>query len=157
MSSIVSIIHIDLKKYLFNTNPVDECVSEGHFALMFAHTSASNSFHIFADVIAYNSAYILFAYISSFRHRRVCLGPVHKRSAMSAYIFAHKLYLLIFLLIYCLLIFPLPDIDECASDPCTNEVRCLDGIGFYSCVCVQGWGGVNCGQRKYFVLFIQSH
>ena len=40
------------------------------------------------------------------------------------------------------------DIDECASSPCQNGGRCVDGINEYECRCQAGWTGVNCETSK---------
>lgn len=38
------------------------------------------------------------------------------------------------------------DVDECASTPCGNGAKCLDGPNSYSCVCTEGAsGGVQAG------------
>ncbi|XP_052216208.1 neurogenic locus notch homolog protein 1-like isoform X3 [Dreissena polymorpha] len=39
------------------------------------------------------------------------------------------------------------DINECATIPCKNGARCIDGINAYSCKCVAGWTGTNCDQN----------
>ena len=39
------------------------------------------------------------------------------------------------------------DIDECLSNPCQHNGRCIDGVSGYTCKCRAGYGG------KY--LFIQ--
>ena len=36
------------------------------------------------------------------------------------------------------------NIDDCASDPCQNEGKCVDGVGTYHCVCPAGFNGTNC-------------
>jgi Notch-like protein len=37
------------------------------------------------------------------------------------------------------------EIDECATDPCSNQGVCIDEIGFYSCNCTDtGYEGVDC-------------
>ncbi|XP_072025991.1 uncharacterized protein [Amphiura filiformis] len=41
---------------------------------------------------------------------------------------------------------PPTDIDECASEPCTNEATCEDGISGYICRCIAGYMGTNCEQ-----------
>lgn len=33
------------------------------------------------------------------------------------------------------------DVDECASTPCGNGAKCLDGPNSYSCVCTEGASG----------------
>lgn len=37
------------------------------------------------------------------------------------------------------------DINECASQPCLNGGACTDGVNEYTCNCLAGWTGVNCG------------
>ncbi|ELT92983.1 hypothetical protein CAPTEDRAFT_220507 [Capitella teleta] len=39
------------------------------------------------------------------------------------------------------------DINECASNPCQNNARCLDGLGQYMCMCGDEYTGVNCERR----------
>ena len=36
------------------------------------------------------------------------------------------------------------DINECASNPCTNGGQCVDHINAYSCSCRPGFTGINC-------------
>ena len=36
------------------------------------------------------------------------------------------------------------NIDDCASDPCKNEGKCVDGAGTYGCICPAGFNGTNC-------------
>lgn len=33
------------------------------------------------------------------------------------------------------------DVDECASTPCKNGAKCLDGPNTYTCVCTEGTRG----------------
>ena len=35
-------------------------------------------------------------------------------------------------------------LDECASSPCQNGGNCQDSINMYSCICPDGFTGVNC-------------
>ena len=37
------------------------------------------------------------------------------------------------------------DIDDCAVAPCLNGATCVDQLGGYSCVCVDGYTGLQCG------------
>ena len=41
------------------------------------------------------------------------------------------------------------DVDECSSQPCQNNGRCLNGIAQYSCRCIEGYAGTNCEQSMY--------
>ena len=45
------------------------------------------------------------------------------------------------------------DLDECESDPCMNGAECTNEASAYSCVCVEGFTGVNCetGQRNNLI------
>ena len=43
----------------------------------------------------------------------------------------------------------LPDIDECASNPCLNGATCVDQANGYDCSCQPGYAGVNCQTSKY--------
>lgn len=36
------------------------------------------------------------------------------------------------------------DGDQCESSPCQNEGRCKDGLGEYTCACLEGYEGKNC-------------
>ena len=36
------------------------------------------------------------------------------------------------------------NIDDCASDPCHNEGKCVDAVGTYHCVCLAGFNGTSC-------------
>ena len=38
----------------------------------------------------------------------------------------------------------LPDIDECASNPCLNSGVCIDGANQFTCDCRDGYYGRNC-------------
>ena len=40
------------------------------------------------------------------------------------------------------------DIDDCKSSPCLNGATCMDGINSYTCKCVDGYRGKNCGEGK---------
>ena len=33
------------------------------------------------------------------------------------------------------------ELDECQSNPCQNEARCVDMLGTYHCECTRGWIG----------------
>ena len=36
------------------------------------------------------------------------------------------------------------ELDECVSDPCENEGRCIDDINAFVCVCPIGFEGEMC-------------
>ena len=36
------------------------------------------------------------------------------------------------------------NINECAENPCQNGATCIDGIGNYTCSCLQGFTGRHC-------------
>lgn len=44
---------------------------------------------------------------------------------------------------YCIL-FYFSDIDECATNPCANKIRCIDHVNDYECICLAGYVGKNC-------------
>ena len=44
----------------------------------------------------------------------------------------------------CLCLINLVDIDECESFPCQNGGNCTDSIAGYSCDCIPGHTGENC-------------
>ncbi|XP_054421853.1 coagulation factor X [Pteronotus mesoamericanus] len=43
------------------------------------------------------------------------------------------------------------DGDQCESSPCLNEGKCKDGLGEYTCTCLEGFEGKNCelSTRKF--------
>ena len=41
------------------------------------------------------------------------------------------------------------DIDECASKPCLNGGKCVDGINSFTCKCAAGFMGKNCEKSKF--------
>ena len=47
-----------------------------------------------------------------------------------------------------LLSFLLSDIDDCVDQPCLNGGTCVDGVNDYTCMCVDGYTGENCGVGK---------
>lgn len=36
------------------------------------------------------------------------------------------------------------ELDECDSDPCENDGKCVDTLNHYDCICAEGYIGVNC-------------
>ena len=36
------------------------------------------------------------------------------------------------------------DDDDCESNPCENDGKCVDGVASYTCECVEGFTGFNC-------------
>ncbi len=62
--------------------------------------------------------------------------------------------------VYMFCFFPLfchADINECASNPCRNGARCIDGINGYTCQCAPGWRGVICIESKTWWLRHPCH
>lgn len=45
-------------------------------------------------------------------------------------------------------IFPL-DIDECGSQPCQPNGKCIDGVNSYTCQCDKGYEGKHCDKSKW--------
>ena len=41
------------------------------------------------------------------------------------------------------------DINECASDPCQNGGTCQHGINQFTCLCLPGYSGSQCGVGKF--------
>lgn len=41
------------------------------------------------------------------------------------------------------------DVDECASNPCSNALKCIDLINDYACECQAGWKGSHCNESEY--------
>ena len=41
------------------------------------------------------------------------------------------------------------DIDDCASSPCQNGGKCIDGVASFTCQCDPGWAGDVCDESKY--------
>ena len=50
----------------------------------------------------------------------------------------------------------LPDINECASNPCENGGNCTDGENNYYCYCVTGYSGKNCETSKFHCFEIRN-
>jgi len=42
----------------------------------------------------------------------------------------------------------LSDADDCLEQPCLNEGTCIDELNGYSCLCKEGYKGVNCEDGK---------
>ena len=40
--------------------------------------------------------------------------------------------------------------DRCVSNPCLNGASCFRGINSYTCNCMEGYTGTNCGQGKLY-------
>ena len=55
-------------------------------------------------------------------------------------------YILILQIIFDLHVFV--DVDECASDPCTEGGRCVDERNGYYCECKEGYTGKFCQRRE---------
>ena len=43
----------------------------------------------------------------------------------------------------------LTDIDECKSSPCKNNGTCNDDINSYTCTCLAGFAGQDCGTGNH--------
>ena len=46
------------------------------------------------------------------------------------------------------IVFDSPDINECASQPCQNRGRCINGDNYFNCECVPGFTGIVCETSK---------
>ena len=61
--------------------------------------------------------------------------------------------------IACKLWFPnvfFADGDQCESRPCLNQGKCKDGLGDYTCTCLEGFEGKNCELREFlFLVYLQ--
>ena len=44
--------------------------------------------------------------------------------------------------------FPLVDVDECASRPCKNGATCRGKVNGYECNCLAGYTATDCGIGK---------
>lgn len=44
------------------------------------------------------------------------------------------------------------DGDQCDSSPCLNQGGCKDGLGEYTCTCLEGYEGKNCELREFLFL-----
>ena len=40
------------------------------------------------------------------------------------------------------------DIDECSSSPCQNGGTCNNEVNKYTCSCVMGFDGIQCGKSE---------
>ena len=49
------------------------------------------------------------------------------------------------------------DIDECASDPCSNGGTCSDLVNKFVCNCPSGYGGVRCEAGRLKILKKSPH
>ena len=38
------------------------------------------------------------------------------------------------------------DVDECATTPCSNALKCIDLINDFACECQSGWKGRICNE-----------
>ena len=52
-----------------------------------------------------------------------------------------------------------PDIDDCANAPCLNGGTCHDGFNSFTCTCVAGYTGDDCGEGILVgsALYLKSH
>ena len=48
------------------------------------------------------------------------------------------------------------DIDDCAGQPCQNGATCIDAVNDYTCNCVDGYTGKNCGIGKNRVSVLRN-
>ena len=46
------------------------------------------------------------------------------------------------------------DVDECASNPCSNGSTCEDNDNAYTCTCAAGFHGANCDISMTFMYFV---
>uniref|UniRef100_A0A8D2ETU3 Coagulation factor X n=1 Tax=Theropithecus gelada TaxID=9565 RepID=A0A8D2ETU3_THEGE len=44
------------------------------------------------------------------------------------------------------------DGDQCETSPCQNEGKCRDGLGEYTCTCLEGFEGKNCELCRFLCL-----
>ena len=56
----------------------------------------------------------------------------------------------IYIYIYIILLF-LTDINECASNPCSNNGTCEDLINSFQCNCTGGYNGTVCETGKFVI------
>ena len=54
------------------------------------------------------------------------------------------------------ILYDVSEIIECASCPCNNGGYCLEDIGYYECVCKEGYNGTECdtGSPHCFIFFM---
>ena len=46
---------------------------------------------------------------------------------------------------------------KCASNPCMNGAKCVDGVDSYNCRCESSYTGVICESKPVFVLFVMCY
>ena len=49
----------------------------------------------------------------------------------------------------------LTDINECATSPCVNEMKCIDLVNDFACECQPGWRGKKCDESKCFTVLVK--
>ena len=54
------------------------------------------------------------------------------------------------------LFFSFTEFNECASNPCLNGGRCIDGLGRFICECLGDFVGERCGQSKFYFIISSS-
>ena len=45
------------------------------------------------------------------------------------------------------------DFNACRFHPCENNAQCEDKINGYICKCISGFGGPNCQERKFYLIY----
>lgn len=50
----------------------------------------------------------------------------------------------------CFLLSLFLDTESCSSSPCLHNGTCINELGYYNCVCEQGWEEKNCDIGKYY-------
>ncbi len=51
------------------------------------------------------------------------------------------------------ILYDIPDVDECASNPCQNGGACNDDVNGYTCSCEPGYEGIECEISRYHYLY----